>query len=180
MIRYFFIFFVSYIILNSSLFAQEQTRICTKNDLVGDIWSIVKMKVYDEEKLKNPTQYLFTLTSEFQLIKFTNDNEIRSVYVKNNVNDFLLLSKMLEFSQGESFDISNDSVLTITRNNGVVIDRIVCYYIDSSDNKIIPKDSIMLLRFEDNKPLIALVYKKLKENDLVLMNNKKTNQEEKK
>ena len=133
-------------------------RSCEKSDLIGKVWLISHSKVFDKNADLSQGSYLSYFVSKLQMLKYLKNNELRSIY-SNEVDDksIKLSVKLLNYPQGDTFKIEN-GILSLYHNKEQ-IDTVKCnYFLKDNKKSNIPKGSIGLLRYSNNKLLVVNVY----------------------
>jgi hypothetical protein len=140
------------------LIAQDAMRSCEKSDLIGKVWLISHSKVFDKNADLSQGSYLSYFISKLQMLKYLENNELRSIY-SNTVDDktIKISVKLLNYPQGDTFKIKN-GILSLYHNKKQ-IDTVKCdYFLEDNKKSNIPKGSIGLWRYSSNKPLVVNIY----------------------
>lgn len=155
--------YILLVIINLQLVAQDNMRKCTQEDLIGGVWLSSHTKLFNKTADKSPGSYLSFFLKDFQLLKYLDNNEFRSVYSDRPSDKTISTSvKLLNHPQNEIFKIKDGIIKTYYKNNKKQIDEISCRYFTNEilESKI-SKGSIYLIRYADGKPLVGNIFKKV-------------------
>lgn len=145
------------------LFSNE-TRNCTKKDLIGGTWIVSHSTLFDKTADQTKGSYVNHFLKSLQLLRYMDNNEVRTLYteVKPEHKSFELFIKLLDYPDGDLFSVDINGVITVRRTNGEIAEKMSCKcYIKSIPKVNIAKGSIYLLRYNGDKPLVGNIYQRI-------------------